>query len=161
MIHAWANKWGVPPEAVRELQSILGREAPVLPPPEKEGGKSEAYSQSKVRLAAARDGVTLWRNNVGALKTKEGRLVRFGLANDSAQANDIIKSGDLIGIRPVLITLDHVGTLLGQFVSREAKAPGWRPVPSDERLPAQQAWVNYINARGGDACITDGTDVYL
>lgn len=120
---------------------------------------SEALVQSKVRLEAARTpGVTLFRNNVGAYRDDSGRVVRYGLANDSAQLNQALKSADLIGWRSVVITPDMVGRIVAIFLSRECKAEGWTPGAS-ERERAQQAWADMINQAGGDArfCTGEGT----
>ena len=106
-----------------------------------------------VRLEASQLGIRLWRNNVGVFTNASGRPVRFGLANDSASTNGILKSADLIGIRPVTIEPRHVGTVIGQFVSRECKASGWKQ-DNSERTLAQIAWRDLINSLGGDAQIT-------
>jgi len=116
---------------------------------------SESDVQNLVRLAASRAGVRLWRNNCGASLLANGSFVRWGLANDSAEMNRVIKSADLIGIRPVLITPAHVGATIGQFVSREIKAPNW--IAKDtERERAQRAWATLVNSLGGDAAFTTG-----
>lgn len=113
---------------------------------------SETYVQSLVRLEAGRKGLKLWRNNVGVLTNAEtGQPVRYGLANDSPALNKSIKSGDLIGWRPLLITPAHVGTKLAQFVSRECKRPKWTYSATD-RERAQLRWAEVVNADGGDAC---------
>ena len=116
---------------------------------------NEATIQALVRLEAAKQGGILWRNNVGVLPDQRGVPVRFGLANDSAQVNRNVKSGDLIGIRPVLITPDHVGRTLGVFVSREVKAAGWT-FRGTERELAQLAWIDLVCKYGGDACFANG-----
>lgn len=116
---------------------------------------SESDIQNLIRLEAAEKGIYLWRNNVGAIKTKDGRLVRFGLANDSTNINKIIKSADLIGIRPIKITLDMVGQTIGQFISREVKALTWC-YSGNEHERAQLAWAELIASLGGDACFTNG-----
>ncbi len=116
---------------------------------------SEAYAQFQVRLEAPTKGVTLWRNNVGVLTDINGRPVRFGLANDSKQLNEALKSSDLIGWRPVLITPGHVGRTLAQFVSRECKAPGWTYTGTD-RERAQKAWLDLVAAAGGDSAFATG-----
>ena len=154
-IHEWAKRWGLPHACVRDLQTTLGIYTPILPPDAPEYGKSEAWATSQVRLEASEKNVTLFRNNVGALKDKTGRLVRYGLANDTKESNESFKSGDLIGVRPVIIGPHHVGTLIGQIVSREVKEPGWQYTGA-EREAAQLNWIHLINSRGGDAAFTTG-----
>lgn len=148
----WAIKWQIPAAAVADLRLSLASR-PVVPgefKPTSEDGVSKL-----VRLEASHTGVRLWRNNVGVLMNAEGRPVRFGLANDSPAINRVLKSADLIGIRPVVITPGHVGQTLGQFVSREVKTPGWR-YTGTEREQAQMAWAEVITAAGGDACFATG-----
>ncbi len=116
---------------------------------------SEAALQNLVKLEASNKGCRLWRNNVGAAYMKDGSFIRYGLANDSATLNREIKSADLIGIRPVLITPDMVGTILGQFLSREIKASGWKYTGTD-REKAQLAWAELILSLGGDAAFAVG-----
>lgn len=155
----WAIRNGVSHNALEELRGIFGliqdgpRDlGPALP------GESEAAVQSRVRLEAARKGLRLWRNNVGALLDSRGVPVRYGLANDSQQLNKIVKSGDLIGWRPVLITVEHVGSRIAQFVSRECKRPGWK-YTGDDHERAQLRWAEALAADGGDAkfCCEEGT----
>lgn len=116
----------------------------------------ETEIQNNIRLAASKAGWRLFRNNVGAGKLENGNYIRWGLANDSGKVNEHIKSGDLIGIRPVLITQDMVGSVIGQFVSREVKAPGWKYNPNNPRDVAQSRWAEMILLLGGDAKITTG-----
>jgi hypothetical protein len=116
---------------------------------------SEARVQSLVRLEAPTKGVTLWRNNVGVLVDTTGRPVRFGLANDSRALNEELKSGDLIGWRPVLVTPDLVGRTIAQFVSRECKPEGWR-FTGTPREKAQLRWLDLVRAAGGDAAFANG-----
>ena len=106
--------------------------------------------QNQVRLEASRRGWGLWRNNVGAGTLVNGSFIRWGLANDSERVNRQLKSGDLIGIRPITITPDMVGETLGQFVSLEIKHSDWKG-PSNEREEAQQRWIDLINTNGGYA----------
>lgn len=149
---AWALRHGVPPAAMVELAVMLGTDA--MPPPTP-GGEGEAYAQSQVRLEAPGKGVKLWRNNVGAMEDEQGRWVRYGLANDSKALNERLKSADLIGWRRLLITPAMVGCVVGQFVSREIKAPGWRYTGTG-REPAQAEWAALVMADGGDAAFTTG-----
>ena len=119
---------------------------------------SESYVQSIVRLEAARKGVRLFRNNVGALIDSRGVPVRYGLANDSKAANEAMKSADLIGWRSLIIESHMVGRCIAQFVSRECKHVGWQ-YHGDERERAQLAWAQLVAAGGGDAafCTGEGT----
>lgn len=153
MIYAdWAIRWGVPAGALQELQaSVLGLDGTA----QSSIGRSEAAVQADVRLAASRAGARLWRNNVGAGYSEDGRFMRWGLANDSANVNAVIKSADLIGIRPRIIGPDDVGKLFGQFLSREVKEGGWR-YSGTPRETAQLAWATLINSLGGDAAFTAG-----
>jgi hypothetical protein len=108
-----------------------------------------------VRLEAAELGIRLWRNNVGCTYTREGSFIRYGLCNESSAVNKVCKSADLIGIRPLLIEWYHVGTIIGQFVSRECKSSDWKP-GNTERDRAQVAWRDLILSLGGDAAIVCG-----
>ena len=144
---AWAARWHIPPAAMADLQTnLLGLDGT----PGSPVGKSEAAVQNAVRLEASRKGGRLWRNNVGAGYSEDGSFMRWGLANDSANVNRVIKSADLIGLRPVLIAPEHVGLVLGQFVSREIKAAGWRYAGTDREV-AQLNWATLVNTLGGDA----------
>lgn len=156
-INQWAIRHGVSLQAIHELAAIFGTHGGHdLPPTIK--GNSEAAIQAAVRLEAVTKGVRLFRNNVGALIDARGVPVRYGLANDSKQVNSAIKSADLIGWRPMLITQGHVGQVLAQFVSRECKRPGWHYVGNDHEQ-AQLAWAQLVMSGGGDAafCTGEGT----
>jgi hypothetical protein len=111
--------------------------------------------QNLVRLEAAKKDILLWRNNVGAILDVTGRPVRFGLANDSRAMNRITKSSDLIGLRKVLITPAHVGTVIGQFVAREIKPDTWVFTGTD-RENAQLNYLNMVAGHGGDATFVTG-----
>jgi hypothetical protein len=114
---------------------------------------NEATIQAAVRLAASRQGWQLWRNNVGVLLDSRGVPVRYGLANDCKAVNANIKSADLIGIRPVVITQEMVGMTIGQFVSLECKVDISK---RDQRRDAQERWMVIVNAAGGYARMTQG-----
>lgn len=155
ILYAWAQKWGVSLAAIHDLQSQLGSVQPVIT---EHSGADEASVQSRVRVAEGRKGALLFRNNVGALPDARGVPVRYGLANDSSALNKVVKSGDLIGIRPIWIEPHHVGQVIGQFVSRECKAEGWQ-YGNTPREQAQQAWIDLIVAKGGDATFTTGSEI--
>jgi hypothetical protein len=152
-LYKWAQRHGVSIGAIKELETLFGIEEPVG---HIATGLSEAAVQQNLRLEASRKGVRLFRNNVGAFHDPDtGSFVRYGLANESAQVNAVIKSGDLIGIRPVLIEPHHFGTIIGQFVSREAKPGDWRYSATDREV-AQLAWITLITSMGGDAKFATG-----
>jgi len=136
-----------------DLRNRLGVDH--APLPGDEGTASEALQQSLVRIEAAKKGIWLTRNNVGALLDSRGVPVRYGLANESKKQNEKIKSGDLIGIKPVLIAQQHVGQTIGQFVSREIKKEGW-VFCGDAHETAQLSWCNFVISKGGDAAFCTG-----
>jgi hypothetical protein len=152
MLNEWALQWGVPYAALHDLRQRMGMDGPTVTVVE---GESESAVSAQERLQMSKEGGRLWRNNVGAGYMQDGSFIRWGLANDSKQMNERIKSGDLIGIRPVLITPQHVGSTLGQFVSREAKHKGWRYTGTKHEA-AQLKWVELITSLGGDARFAAG-----
>jgi len=119
---------------------------------------SESAVSSNVRIAASRRGWRLWRNNKGAGKLENGSFIRWGLCNESAVVGAQVRSADLIGIRPVTITPDMVGQVIGQFVSVEVKAEGWKPSATNTHEQAQQRWADLINTLGGYAVIINNED---
>lgn len=150
----WGIRWRIPREAMEELRAALGVIAgpgAELPP----DSGSESRQQALVRIEAAQLGVWLTRNNVGVLIDATGRPVRYGLANESKEQNRQVKSADLIGIKPVLIGPHHVGSTIGQFVSREVKHAGWK-WKGDAHEVAQLNWCNFVTAKGGDAAFCNG-----
>ena len=152
-LHAWAVRHRVGADALVELAATLGA-MPAVGRPE---AGSESRVQSTVRLAAPAHDMRLWRNNVGVLMDKNDRPVRFGLANDSKALNGRLKSGDLIGWRRVEIRPEHVGRILGQFVSVECKESGWR-YTGDEHEQAQARWASLVVADGGYARFATGPE---
>lgn len=126
--------------------------------------ESAVQSATRVEHCKATNGHA-WRNNSGAGRIigDDGveRMVRWGLANESAQENAVIKSSDLIGITPTLITPDMVGYWLGVFTAYEVKPPGWRLRPSDKRGLAQQRFHDIVRQSCGYAgFVTDPRDIY-
>ena len=153
IIDTWAQAWGVPAAALADLRAryVTACEQPLNTD---DPSNSESRVQSEVRLAAPKQNMLLFRNNVGALLNADGRPVRYGLANDSKQLNERIKSADLIGVRRVLITPQHVGTVIGQFTSIECKWRGWKPGEDAKRERAQKEWATLVQSWGGHAVIT-------
>lgn len=157
MFNEWCKKWGVPIEAQEDLQRMLCLEYAKSDGREGREGNSEAAVQNQVRYDHANKGGLLWRNNVGVASDAYGNFIRYGLANDSKKVNAKIKSGDLIGIQPILIEQRHVGTYIGQFVSREVKRVGWK-WRGTQREKAQAAWAMLVLSLGGSAAIVKGVD---
>ena len=121
-MYKWAARWNVPPQAMTELMQVFG----VDTDPKKTAPKtSEARVMSEVRLEATQKGLRAWRNNVGAFYARDGRFIRYGLANDSKAVNKRTKSSDLIMCRPVLIGPQHLGTIIGRLTVREIKKSNW------------------------------------
>jgi len=145
----------MPPQALAELSAIL---SPGMPSPAPTGGQSEAAGAAQIRLASGRAGVPLWRNNQGGCTDQTGRLVRFGLGNESPSLNARWKSSDLIGILPVLVQPSHVGRTLGVFLAVETKKPGWHLTPGDKRGQAQAAFLQSVRAFGGVGGFCCGPD---
>ena len=107
------------------------------------GGRSDELAiQNAIRIAHGAGPARLWRNNVGALKDRTGRLVRYGLCPGSS---------DLIGLRSVTITPDMVGQTLAVFTAIEVKDRG-RPTPE------QQAFIAMVQQAGGLAGVARSTE---
>lgn len=122
---------------------------------------SEGNVQQQIRIAAAQHGTPLLRNNSGACLDQNGRMIRYGLGNDSAKLNKSFKSSDLIGIWPVTVTPEMVGQRLGVFFAVEVKTPGWKFRQSDARAVAQQNFLNWVSNNGGVAVFaTKESDIW-
>jgi hypothetical protein len=161
----WAERWAIPAQALAELATVggLGMEHNLGTP----AGASESNVQARVRLEAASKGVHLWRNNSGAgavvdpsklcfqCQRLARSFIRWGLGNDSPNLNAVVKSSDLIGWRPRLITDGMVGLTIAQFVARECKREGWTYKGTPEET-AQNRWHGMVLAAGGDSAFTTG-----
>ena len=152
-LREWAARWGVPADAVAELSMIMNYQ-PLTGPTNL---TTEEGVQKYIRLSEAKKGNVLWRNNVGAMQDDNGRVIRYGLANDSRKMNQYIKSSDLVGIRKVCITQDMVGQIIGQFYAIECKRPGWE-YKGTEREEAQSRFLTLVTTNGGYAKFSTGED---
>jgi len=121
---------------------------------------SEEFNAQQIRLHAANMGRNLWRNNVGACQDQTGRLIRYGLVNDSKEMNERIKSSDWIGITPIIIMPYMVGRRIGVFTAVETKRGGWYLTPGDKRGHAQAAFHDIVRADGGLAGFAQSVDDY-
>jgi hypothetical protein len=105
---------------------------------------SEQGVQQDIRLAlGSSPGLKVFRNNVGAYKAPDGRVIRYGLFTGS---------GDLIGWRTVVITPDMVGRHIAQFMSIEVKTP------KGVVRPEQLVWAENVRKAGGIAVIARSVD---
>ena len=145
----WAQRHGISPEAMQDLKAnVLGqREETAISVRE---GMGEASVAQRSELAFVEIGGISWRNNVGVAEDKRGIPVRDGLANISTKMNKQTKSGDSIGILPVVIRPDHVGKTFGLFVSREDKKAAW-VWKGDAHELAQANWAELVTKHGGVA----------
>ena len=120
----------------------------------------ESAVQSRTRLELAQLGAITQRNNVGACEDQSGRIIRYGLMNDSKQLNQQFKSSDLINIVPIVITPEMVGRTVGVYAALECKKSDWRLTPGDARAQAQLRYHNLVRSVGGIASfITDPAQV--
>ena len=107
------------------------------------GGRSDELAiQNAIRLALGAGPARLWRNNTGALKDQQGRLVRFGLCPGSS---------DLIGLRQVVVTPDMVGQTVALFTAIEVKDQG-------RATTEQQAFIAMVQQVGGIAGVARSVD---
>lgn len=86
---------------------------------------NELDIMNRCRMAASKIGSRLFRNNVGALQTKDGRYVTYGLA---------VGSSDLIGFTPVLVTPSMVGKRLAVFTAVEVKSETGRSTEEQDNF---------------------------
>lgn len=157
-IRQWGYDFSIPMHMLVELERRLGLEGTegVTNEPDSYGmTHSEAYAQSQVVLEAPKYDCLLTRNNKGALQDKTGTLVRFGLFNETAKRGARIRSWDLVGFRKRLITPLMVGAIIGQFVGREIKEPGWT-FSGDEHETAQLKCTELALSYGCDVGFATG-----
>ena len=91
----------------------------------------------RIMLASSRGSARLWRNNVGALQDKEGRWVKYGIANPGGS--------DLIGFRTITVLPEHVGMRIAIFTALEVKQKSGRI------RPEQQVFIDLVKSKGGIA----------
>lgn len=122
---------------------------------------SESRTQSLCRLRAASSGHKLLRNNSGALPDSSGRIIRYGLGNDSSAINSVYKSPDLIGWTTVTVQPHHVGKRVAIFTAIECKGSDWRGTPRNDRERAQAAFLQDVVGSGGVAGFVSSEEDYV
>lgn len=100
---------------------------------------NEATIQAKIRLTIAKH-ATVFRNNVGATKTDDGRYIQYGVCNPGGS--------DLIGWKSLVITPEMVGQKFAQFVAIECKSAKGK-VSED-----QKRFLNAVKNAGGIAGVS-------
>ena len=152
LIDLWGARWNIPAEALEDFKSLFG----VASENSHRGeGEAESMVSSVIRLEATKSGLRMWRNNVGACTDSYGNFIRYGLANDSTKLNKVVKSSDLIGIKPIKISASDVGRTIGQFTAREVKKSDWK-LGKSAREAAQLNFLNIVNELGGDGQFVTG-----
>lgn len=111
----------------------------------------EAATSSHIRRESPYHDCELWRNNVGVAEDMRGVPVRYGLANESRQQNQQIKSSDYIGITTIIITQEMVGQKIGVFTAVETKKSNWSFLQSCKRSVAQKTFHDIVKNAGGFA----------
>jgi len=120
--------------------------------------KSESEIQQLIQLEAPKHKCTLMRNNSGALKDANGRLVRYGLGQTSDRVN--YKSSDLIGWTEIVITPDMIGKSVAVFTAFEVKKEGHK-FKNDQREQGQMNFINWVTMRGGIAAMVKSVDEFI
>lgn len=156
----WADRFNIGPDALFSLYQILTIPLGSAAVGEYEKN-SETYVQNVLRvLASSREHAYLWRNNVGATQTPDGRMIRYGLCNESKKLNQRFKSSDLIGGTPVTVTADMVGKRVMIFTAVEVKKADWKPGSDTQRERGQLRFINAVRAAGGFGFFCRDSAVY-
>ncbi|AUR82469.1 hypothetical protein NVP1024O_69 [Vibrio phage 1.024.O._10N.261.45.F8] len=156
----WAERFNIGPDALFSLYGILT--APLgsseMAPYEK---MPEKHVQDALRVvASSREHTYLWRNNVGATQTPDGRMIRYGLCNESKKLNQRFKSSDLIGGTPIVVTPEMVGKRVMVFTAVEVKKADWKPGSDTQRERGQLRFINAVRAAGGIGFFCRDSGVY-
>ena len=112
--------------------------------------KKESNIERLSMVELSKIGCLMSKNNKGVLPDRRGIPVRFGLFNFNKQQSKEFKSSDLIGITPVVITPEMVGSTIGVFTGLEAKKANWHYVGS-EHEEAQKNFLDTVKRYGGIA----------
>ena len=99
---------------------------------------SETALLYRLLLRCSELGARVFRNNVGKLQDRNGRVVTYGLC---------VGSSDLIGYVPLVIQPHHVGQTLAVFVAIEAKTATGR------LRPEQRQFLAVVQGHGGLCCV--------
>jgi len=121
---------------------------------------NESPVSQRAQLALSNLGAIVMRNNVGAAQDVTGRVIRYGLMNESEQVNRQFKSSDIVAVVPLVVQPHHVGRVIGVFGAFETKRSDWHMTPSDKRAQAQLRFMELVRRHGGIAdFVTDGAQI--
>lgn len=121
--------------------------------------KDESEVSQEIQINARHFNCTLMRNNSGACMDNTGRLVRYGLGNNSKAQTAKIASSDLIGITKVVVTPEMIGQTLGIFTAVEVKKEAWKEEKKfTGREKAQKAFIDWVKYMGGIAFFANSVD---
>jgi len=150
----WAVGAGLTMEQIRSYQYHLGTYDERLTTGE---GGSEAAVVKRCQVQASKMGGRLWKNHKGAATLQDGTFMRYGLLNESKRISDEIKSSDLIGAYPLVITQDMVGTTVAQLWLVEVKEEDWH-FTGDAHETAQLKFLELGLAMGARATFATSED---
>lgn len=152
--YEWAVSEGLTLEQIRSFQHHVGVYDERLTDGE---GASEAAVLARCKVRASKMGGRLWRNNKGAAYLQDGTFLRYGILNDSKRISDEIKSSDLIGGYPLVITADMVGSTVCQLWLVEVKKEDWH-FSDDPHDNAQLKFLELGLAMGARATFATSED---
>lgn len=150
----WAVAAGLTMEQIRSYQYHLGTYDERLTDGE---GSSEAAVVARCKVRASKMGGRLWKNHKGAAVLQDGTFMRYGILNESKRISDDIKSSDLIGVYPLVITQDMVGSTVGQLWLVEVKEEDWH-FTGDAHEMAQLKFLELGLAMGARATFATSED---
>lgn len=118
----------------------------------------EGIATDDVLIGASSCGMRVMRNNNGAMQDHTGRVVRYGLGNESKKLNQEMAFGDQVGLTPITITADMVGKKVAVFTMLEVKPPAKLEASikramtvKDSREAAQLRAIHWVVNNGGIA----------
>jgi hypothetical protein len=152
--YEWARAEGLTFAQIRSYQLHLGTYDERLTDGE---GSSEAAVVKRCQVRASKVGGRLWKNHKGAAVLQDGTFMRYGLLNESKRISDEIKSSDLIGVYPLVITTDMVGSTIGQLWLVEVKEEDWH-YTGDAHETAQLKFLELGLAMGARATFATSED---
>jgi hypothetical protein len=110
-------------------------------------GACENNISNLIMIEASIRSGRLFRNNVGATKTIDGRFLEFGLCPGSS---------DLIGWMPIIVTQEMIGKKIAVFTAIEVKTSEGMARKNNKTWDRQEKFINLVNDHGGIAarCIS-------